>query len=489
MLGYSRNRDAYEFWGGVVRALAERRRRICGFGKILCLLLIVAAAVLSGVRGAAAQELSAPERARLEAQKQKLFEQMLRNPANLDATFAYADAAAKLGDYEAAVAALERMLLFNPNLARVQLELGALYFRMGSFEVARAYFEKAAAAHPPPEVRARIEHYLAAIKEAESRSHITGYFFSGVQYQSDANIAPGSALIHSPIGDVLLNSQFIKHSDKNLFANGSFLYTYDLGTQNRDTIDVTGLGFMNHYFRFSRLDLDFGEVTVGPRFNFPRPGLPGVVHASVKPYLITNEVGLGENQYFWTYGAGLEYDETVLHDLAIRSFAEIREKNFTNAPDRPLSRGLNGHDTLVSLIATKPVTPRSALTLEFDFLNQDTRLAFYGNTTYAISGSYALNWDDPWKITPYPFETTFFLARSWALYDGPDPCCNTSGNPLFFSPSTRHDRRWRFGLTHALVVSPSTAIILQLQRDIVSSNLPIYGYNSNSVIVGPQIHF
>ena len=34
------------------------------------------------------------------------------------------------------MAALERMLLFNPDLPRVQLELGVLYFRMGAFELA-----------------------------------------------------------------------------------------------------------------------------------------------------------------------------------------------------------------------------------------------------------------------------------------------------------------------------------------------------------------
>src|SRR3954466_15910874 len=74
---------------------------------------------------APAQELSAPERAALLSRKDALFDQMLRNPGNLDITFAYADVSAKLGDNEAAVSALERMLLFNPNLARVQLELGA----------------------------------------------------------------------------------------------------------------------------------------------------------------------------------------------------------------------------------------------------------------------------------------------------------------------------------------------------------------------------
>src|SRR5437667_343762 len=156
---------------------------------------------------AVAQDLSADERARLEAKKAALFQEMLRNPANLDATFAYAEAAAKLGDNEAAVSAFERMLLFNPNLPRVDLELGTLYFRMGSFEIARSYFAKAAAANPSPEVRARIAEYLAEIARQAAPERLVGYVFFGAQYQSDANVAPGLALSPSPIGRVLLGNQ------------------------------------------------------------------------------------------------------------------------------------------------------------------------------------------------------------------------------------------------------------------------------------------
>jgi tetratricopeptide (TPR) repeat protein len=118
-------------------------------GALLALLLAGAAA--------SAQDPAPGAPASLEARKEVLFQQMLREPANLDVIFAYADASAKLGDNEAAVSALERMLLFNPNLPRVQVELGALYFRMGSYEIARTYFEKALAAAPPPEVRSRID--------------------------------------------------------------------------------------------------------------------------------------------------------------------------------------------------------------------------------------------------------------------------------------------------------------------------------------------
>jgi hypothetical protein len=449
--------------------------------------LALAAAAWLGIAAPGAMADDASDTASLQAKKEALFQQMLHDPANLDVTFAYADVSAKLGDNEAAVAALERMLLFNPNLPRVDLELGVLYFRMGSFEAAQTYFDKAKSFNPPPEVASRVDEYLAKIHSAEQTSQFSGFFFTGAQYQTDANVAPGSPLIHSPIGDVLLSNQFVKHDDANFFATGAVLYSYDLGDQNRDAIEVGGIGFANHYLEFNRLDLDLGEVTAGPRFRFPN--VPYVDGFSVKPYAIVNEVGLGEQQYFWTYGAGIETTGTFFGDIATKLSWELREKNFSNAPDRPLSRGLTGNDNIVTLAATKPVTDNSAASLEFDYLDQSTRLTYYSNMTYSIAAGYKIRYDDPTGWLKLPWETAVFGSRSWAIYQSPDPCCNTSGSSIIFSPSSRDDRHWRFGVTQSFQVAQNIAVILQIQRDIVSSNLPIYGYTSDSVLVGPQIRF
>jgi hypothetical protein len=458
------------------------------FWRVLLPVLVVIG-WLSGT--CSAQIVLASERADLEAQKAALFQRVLHDPGNLDTAFAYADVSAKLGDNEAAVSALERMLLFNPNLPRVQLEVGALYFRMGSFEIARSYFEKALAANPPAEVAARIQTYLGEISRLSGVQRFTGFVLFGAQTQSDANIAPGSPLVHSPVGDVLLNSQFVKKRDENVFGTGAFLYSYDLGTQDRDTIEVGGTGFANHYGTVSRLDLGLVELTAGPRFNFIRP-MPQVNNVSIKPYFITNDVTLGGNQYFDTLGAGSEFTARVWEDIHFKSIFEFRQKNFSNASDRPLSRGLNGSDKLVSLFLSKPITTTpvaSELSLEFDFLDQDTRLGFFTNKSYAAAAAYRIRYDDPLGVLRFPWETTFLVGRSYSNYAAPDPCCNTSGSPLVFIPATRFDRRWRFGLTQGFQVSETVSLILQLQRDIVSSNLSLYAYTNNSVLGGVQIRF
>ena len=461
-----------EFFRPIVTRQRHRRR----LGQALSLVLLVIC-LCGGV--VSAQNLSSAERAQLEAQKAQLFQRMLRNPADLDTTFAYADVSAKLGDNEAAVSALERMLLFNPNLPRVQLELGALYFRMGSYEIARSYFEKAAAASPPAEVRQRIETYLAEMGRLSAPQQFSGFLLFGVQYQSDASLA-GSA-----IPGIQVQPQFARRADFNIFGTGSVLYSYDLGTQSADSLEVSGTGFANHFSQVSRLDLGLAETTVGPRFNFADP-LPNVTGVTLKPYLIANDVSLGGNQYFHTLGVGGEQTATVFGDLRVKSTFEFRQKNFNDAPDRPLTRLFNGSDKYLSLFAAYPITvaPASELNLEFDFLDQDTRVPWYTNKTYAIAGAYRIRYDDPFGYFRRPLETDFLVSRSWALYEGVDP----AGVP-FGIISNRNDRRWRIGITETLPITGAVSLVLQAQRDIVSSNLPFYRYTNNIALLGPQIRF
>jgi hypothetical protein len=441
---------------------------------VLTLVVVLGAGVVWG------QELSPDERARLEARKEELFQQMLRAPANLDVILAYAELSAELGDNEAAVSAFDRLLLFSPNLPRINLELGALYFRMGSFEMARTYFDKAIASNPSPEIRNRIDQYLARIASEASPARLTGYLLMGGQYQSDANVAPGSPVINSLVGPLLLSSEFVKKGDENLFITGSALYSHDLGTPNRDTFEVTGTGFAQHYFRVQRLEVDLGELTAGPRFRFPDTGIAGVQSASLKPYAIVNEVGLGQNQYFYTVGNGLEATATLWQDIAAKFDFEFRHKTFTNAADRPQSTGLDGDDKLVVLALAKPITPNSALSLEFDFLNQDTSLHFYSNNSYGGSASYTFRYDDPTGLVGLPWETTILGGRIWSQYAEPD---------FILSASPRYDRRWRLGLSQVFQVTDNLGVMLQLQRDIVSSNIPLYAYTSNSVLIGPVLRF
>lgn len=105
---------------------------------------------------------SEPTRAQTEKEFHATFEQMLVNPADLETTMHYADLAIKLQDYEAAIPALERVLMFNPDLAETKLELGILYYNLKSYDMAKAYLsDTKETKNVSPEVVAQANDYLS----------------------------------------------------------------------------------------------------------------------------------------------------------------------------------------------------------------------------------------------------------------------------------------------------------------------------------------
>lgn len=104
---------------------------------VLVLALSVAAATAAGAQDAAptAPKVTAADRAAYNA----AFQESLRNPIDPPTLVRYAEAALKIGDLEGAIAALERLLLVDGDNPEVKLELGVLYFRLGSMEAAKSY--------------------------------------------------------------------------------------------------------------------------------------------------------------------------------------------------------------------------------------------------------------------------------------------------------------------------------------------------------------
>lgn len=70
------------------------------------------------------------------------FQETLRKPADPATLIAFAEIAIKTGDLEGAISALDRLLLIDGDQPDVKLELGVLYFRLGSFEAARGYLDE-----------------------------------------------------------------------------------------------------------------------------------------------------------------------------------------------------------------------------------------------------------------------------------------------------------------------------------------------------------
>ena len=116
-----------------------------------------------------------------------MFQKVLATPADIELNLAFARRAIELEDFEAAVAALERLLIGRTDLPLIRLELGMLYLRLEAPELAEAYFlQVLEAADLPPEARQRTEVLLAKTRKAGARGSFAGSVSLGIKHSSNA---------------------------------------------------------------------------------------------------------------------------------------------------------------------------------------------------------------------------------------------------------------------------------------------------------------
>ncbi len=308
-------------------------------------LVAIAAAVSLVVASPSSAQSTNSDTAALEEAYDKAFQALFADPGNLEKSFAFAKIAIQLGNYEAAVSALERMLLVNPNLPRVRLELGVLYFRMGSYQLARTYLTRAIeGADTPSDVKGRVDRFLAEIDDRLSVHSWSGTAYAGLRWQNNANAGPiTSGVLVSGVPATLAN-EFTAKKDENIFISGSVKHVYDFQSQDGTTFETNGVFYGSQQRKQASLDLVFIEANGGPRTVFDS-SYTGTLN--YRPYVMLNYIALADARYMTAYGLGLDgsraFGERFLADVKVQH----KERRFRDSNTRTTNSRQNGGESLV----------------------------------------------------------------------------------------------------------------------------------------------
>ena len=160
------------------------RRWACATAIGAAILLVTAAPTLAQTNAAA-----------LESQRQAVFDELFRAPADPALMLEYARLSVQLRNYEAAAATLERLLDIDPGNSGARFELAVAYFALGSHDVARYHFDLAAAAGTlPPAQLERLTDYQQINEGRDLPSTLTGFIALGGQ-QIDGGATDETATI------------------------------------------------------------------------------------------------------------------------------------------------------------------------------------------------------------------------------------------------------------------------------------------------------
>jgi hypothetical protein len=426
--------------------------------------------------GAAAQQIDVPPPSTTSIVKldyETLFQQMYKSPSNLDVSFKFAEQAVARGDYEAAIGALERMLFFNPNLPRVKLELGVLYFKLGSFELARGYLQDAIkGADVPDDIRAQVRAYLAEIDRRLSRYEYSVFLQGGMRYQTNANVGPNGLMVRALGQDAILGNQFGKQPDWNCFQTVSAYYAYKMNLRG-DAIEVTFQGLNSTQVKLDQFNLGLIEVTVGQRVAVGQ-------NASFKYYGIGDQVWLGGANYFNAVGGGLSARTTIGSLGIVEAYIEDRHRNFFDSLNYPTASQQTS-DLITAAITTD---------LAFGPLHWTTRVGYDESRAifdYNSYKRYSIDVAFPFAFelllfgTPHQFVFAPTVGYSRADYATP--------NPIIDPMLVRHDNEQRYGAIFDAQIVDNIGARTQILYSRIDSSLPNYTTNNFSVAFGPTVRF
>ncbi len=403
----------------------------------------------------------------IEARRKALFEIMFSSPSDLDVAFKYAALSIQVGDVEAAISTLERMLIFAPGLPRLQLELGLLYYRVSAFQTARSYFEAAISSPDvPEEVRKKVEQYLAGIASADTPSTFSGQIRAGLRYQTNANRVTTNSNITLNGNVFTLNPGSTGEADFNAYAAGIFHWRYDLESQG-DAIEADLLVYGSKQFKRNEIDLLQAELTIGPSFDLGRFEID---NAALGVYGIVSGVFLGDAYYSSGFGIG---KRLVIRPNAADLFSfktEYRRRLYYNSTSAPNATNRDGHEARAQAFYRHIISPKLTVqaTGQVQRTWADAGHLSYTEVTFNVGPGFSFQ--SPLGEDQPDWIGRLSIGGAIRNYDNPDVTINAARK--------QRDREAYVSAGLTIPIKEGWAALLDTEYRMVNSNYDIREHNN-----------
>lgn len=432
-------------------------------------LALLLAAIFCG--NPASNAAAAPE------DRERLFRQTLKHPADAPLAFAYVKTCVELRDYEGAIGALERLQFFAPDDPHIKAELGFLYYQLQSHQMARQYFDAALAGPGLDDAtRAKIAAVGPATEAATGGHRVFGTLQVGARYQTNAAFSPDNNTLRISNQDYVFNNPQVRGADGNSFQSVQVGSDYDLGNQRGDTLETRFTGYATQQFRFTGLNVGLYDVSIGPRLAIAPDTLPGW---TVKPYVTGGQIFLAGARYLASAGAGVVADLPVWPGYTIEPGAEIRHVEFSNVS--AFSSLNSGSTATLSLAALATFNDTFSGVARVFYMRDAADAAFQSSNSFAEELALVARFTAPlpwgeaaWSVSPYVKLLQFKL-------DAP--------NPLIDESVTRRDNETQVGVVLDTPVSAGYGLITNIQYARIASNIPNYRLRNFSILAGPVMRF
>ncbi len=402
---------------------------------------------------------------------------VMEDPGNLTFLYDYAQEAIRLGNYEAAIGALESMLIIAGNQPRLLLELGTLYQRLGAPRTAQSYLNRARkyADESSPD-SATAKRFLATARKQTSDHSLTGFIRFGLRYQTNPLRAPEVDEILSGGVPIPRPESRRPHDDVNAFVLSRVEHRYKMNPRTSLLSDVIGYGAL--YDKYDQLDYGMLELTSGVQY--ASPANAGGQY-SLRPHLLYRASRLDDHAFEHTPGVGLDFKLRPNANSQFRALYQYRDRSLQDSKVTGTAHLRSGDEHRLDFRYRWEFLPGQAISARVFGRHNNAERDYFEVDQLDFTLRYSA------KFTNTLFEgrprttLTPYVIRRIRDFGGPD----TGIDPL----RTREDKEWRLGISYQLPFTSTWALIMTYEHTDVDSNIVNFDANNDLFMIGLQTGF
>lgn len=437
--------------------------------KILSIVLLVLCSTL-----AQAQSVGAAR------EYQQHFDAMLADLSNPQASFAFVKVAVRTGDIPGAIAALERILKIQPDLTNIKLELGLLYLRLDSPQLAAHYLGQVLSDPTVPNwIRTRAKVLLAQSQAATSRHFISGSAYVGGRYDSNANAGPDSRFVRvfDPITgtatDAQLRPEDTGQSDYSAEFSGALAYAYALDSQVGNQVEADLYTYNRRYREQSRVNVSTLGLDVGPRLFFGPVNNPDF---SVKPFLSAGQLWLDSDAYRTSLGGGVNLRKAIGVNVLTQATVAGYDQDYSATTRQPAADDRSGPFYVASGKVSWFLVSSLQLSFGLDAATRDAQEDFDAYDELGARVTATQNFSAPFALT----DRQWSVALSGSVYRTE----YEEGDPVIDPAEAREDTRYSANLSLRIPLGRTTSLALSGLYTDNQSNLENFDYDNWGISLG-----
>jgi hypothetical protein len=389
----------------------------------------------------------------------EIYRQLLAAPDDPDLTEAYLEASRALQDDEAIISTLERVLILHPGDPEATAELGAAYFRLGSYAAAEHHLSAARDLLPPGPERRRVEAFLSEISTRSARSQFEGFLTAGVVMSSNANLGVADRTLRVGGADVLFDQSLEAESGAGFRTTATVTHRYDLGGPNADAW-LTDAGFYSQRF----FDEDAGDVDALSVATGPSLALTDEAYGpTARPFLSFDAAWSAHSPLFRQSGGGVEATAPYGQRTTLFGLVEGGWRDYSGADRRGYDAGLVDGEAGFAYAPAPGVVLSAALAGRTERAREDRYASNLIGVRVAGLVDYDAGFDETWRLSA-------FANLSGRFFDEADEDVDPD--------RTREDALLRLGAANLFRLGDGVGIQIDAEWLVQESNIANYDLRS-----------